>query len=444
MGPFNTIKAQDNFPKKLIELGWDYPKVSFLITHIGEMESKSPFDGVVFSFDADIFHSFDTIQFNDRFFQYNELPQINWKKFTDNFLQVRGAGNTGPHWLDDKSWLKITSNLRKISKSVYLSKARGIVFDPEYYLENPNLNPWIYNDSLYPSLSYQQVGKYVRKRGKQYIQALQTYKPDIKILCLWLLGLVAEQNNSTSLSKTGMALYPYFIAGMLEGKNDSSKIIDGNELSYWYQSPELFIQSGSLQKGNAVKYLSASLQSKFKNVSFAQAVFYDGIFAKATHFEKGFDKSKKERWFNDNLYLSFKTTDKYVWFYNERLDWWRGEVDPKLINAIKKIKSRVRSEYNDTIKIKSGQSFRMDFHNIYNEWYNGFKYSYSKKNRFLSINLLNNEINRLELYVNSTLISSMDNPKKDISFNLKNYSGSGNIIVLSKDKNGIYSVAFIN
>ena len=440
---FSTAQAQNNFPKKLVQFGWDYPKVSFLISHLNEMESKSPFDGVVFSLDADIFHSFDTAQYNESFFQYSEISKINWQKFTDNFFIVHGSGKTGPHWLDDKAWANITNNLVNFSKAISLSKAKGIAFDPEYYLADPNLNPWIYNNKLYPSLSYQQVGSYVRKRGSQFMVALQTYKPDIKILTFWLLGLVAEQNKSQPLQKTGMALLPYFIAGILQGQNNSSEIIDGNELSYWYQTPEIFIRSADLQKENSKKYIPASLLSKFKNVSFAQAIFYDGIFAKASNFEKGYTKDKKERWFNDNLYLAMKTTDKYVWFYNERLDWWRKKVDSSLFNSIVRIKSELNSEYKNT-KIVEGKSKRMNFHSPYNNWYNGFNYIYSNENQLLNITLLNPTIIQLDIYINSKLVTSIINPKKSTSVELKKYYTSGNIIVLSKDKIGNYSVAFVN
>ncbi|MEO6637760.1 MAG: hypothetical protein ABIN25_05760 [Ginsengibacter sp.] len=86
-----------------------------------------------------------------------EVSKINWKKFSDNFLIVHGSGKTGPDWLNDKTWIKITNNRVKFSKTISLSNAKGIAFDPEYYLENPNLNPWIYNDVLYPYNSYKHV-----------------------------------------------------------------------------------------------------------------------------------------------------------------------------------------------------------------------------------------------------------------------------------------------
>ena len=149
--------------KKLIEFGWDYPNVSFLKANIAKME-KAPFDGVVFSFDFDIYNAFDTTQRSDLQFQYKDLSEIQWKKFTDNFLLVRGASYTGAHWLDEASWSKIIENLKKVSLAVKMSKAKGIGFDAEYYYKDPMLNPWLYKPSMYNNLSYQEVGTIVREK----------------------------------------------------------------------------------------------------------------------------------------------------------------------------------------------------------------------------------------------------------------------------------------
>jgi len=64
--------------------------------------------------------------------------------------------------------------------------------------------------------------------------------------------------------------------------------------------------------------IKKSLQSKFKEVFLAQSVYFDGIYGKLPGTEKHFDKQSKEQWLGENLYNAYKTTDKYVWFYNEK------------------------------------------------------------------------------------------------------------------------------
>lgn len=434
------LHAQNKLDKKkLIEFGWDYPNVSFLKSHITSME-KMPFDGVVFSFDFDIYNAFDTTQFADSKFQFNDLSKIQWKKFTDNFLFVRGAGLSGPHWLDDNSWIKITRNLKNISKVLAISKAKGIGFDPEFYFNNPKLNPWTYSPSLYNNLSYQEVGNYVRKRGKQFMQALQTEKPDVKILCFWLLGLVSEQTQSLPIDQTGMALYPFFVEGMLEGKNKSSEIIDGNESSYWYKTPESFVTSGEYLRDNGSKLIKKSLQSKFKEVSLAQSVYFDGIYGKLPGTEKHFDKQPSEQWLGENLYNAYKTTDKYVWFYNEKINWWKNQVESGVPEIINEVRNQINSEQNDTALGLSEKTFRKQSDN-----FRSFDYNYLKSRNILQINLLNIAIQYLQLYENSRLIYNINNPAMNFSIDLnKKYTKNGNLIIIAKDRKGKTSVLYVN
>ena len=430
--------------KKLIEFGWDYPTVSVLKNNISKMQN-TPFDGVVFSFDFDIYNAFDTTQRPDLQFQYKDLSEINWQKFTDNFLFVRGASYSGAHWLDDKSWTRIVKNLERVSKALAISNAEGIGFDPEFYYKDSTLNPWVYRASWYSGLSYQQVGKYVRKRGKQFIQALETDKPDVKILCFWLLGLVSMQNQLHPIAETGMALYPFFVEGMLEGKNKTSEIIDGNENSYGYQTSASFVESGKYQRTNAAKLVKKSLASKIENVSLAQAVFFDLIYATSSAYDKGYDNKTKQRWFRNNLYNAFKTTDKYVWFYNENINWWKGQVDSGVAEIINDVKRQINLERNNTNVEVNGKSTTFHFKQTEPDNYHGFHYTYEKNTNKLQIKLLDKNIISLEVYNNSRLIYSVNNPALDFAINLnKKYNKKDNLIIMSKDNNGKRSIAYVN
>lgn len=429
--------------KKLIEFGWDMPNVSSLKANIPGME-KMPFDGVVFRYDTYIFNAFDTTYRADSVFQYNDLASIPWKTFTDNFLLVRGASYTGAHWLNDTDWLKITENLKKVSKSLVGANVKGIGFDAEYYYD-PKYNPWIYKPSLYNNLSYEEVGNYVRKRGTQFIQALQTSKPNLKVLCFWLLSLVYTQNLHQPIAETGMALYPFFIEGMLEGKNETSEIIDGNENSYSFQKPEGFVISGQSLRVEGKKLLHESVQSVFNQVSSAQAIFFDLIYAKSAQYDKGFSKLAREQWLKNNLYSAFKSTDKYVWFYNERINWWKGQVDSGVANIIDEVKNKINTERNNRSNQLNGKSSIFDFKEKQPENYQGFLFSYTKRGNILQIKLLNDGIKSLQVCSNSRLIYEIENPSVDFTINLNNkYQGNGNLIIMAKDDKKIVSVAYVN
>ena len=431
--------------KKLLEYGWDKPSVSALKVNFIERE-KTPFDGVFFSLDFDVYAAFDPTLFADSRFQYSDLQKIQWGKFTDNFLMVSGFGHSGAWWLDDAKWANISQNIKKVSKALSISKAMGIGFDPEYYLKDTTLDPWKYRPSWYKNLSYQEVGKYVKKRGKQFIQALQTYKPDVKIFCVWLLGAVYSQRQNHPIEETGMALYPFFVEGMLEGKNNSSEIIDGNEAAYTYQNFVPFVKVGPAIRGMQSELINKSLRSKFKNISIAQPVYLDYLYAKWPKYEKGFNKQTKESWLKDNLYFAFKTTDKYVWFYDEKkINWWKNEVDSGLTEIINGVRDKINSESQNNLSKVSGSSLALDFKNKESNNYSGFSYTYQKNNNLLEIKLLKNDIKTLEVYKNSFLIFTVDNPAMNFIINLnKKYNRKGNLIIMAKDSKGVYSASFVN
>jgi len=442
----SLLSGQNNTGKKIIEFGWDCPKVSMLKMDISQMENNVPFDGVVFTLDFDIYSAFDT---NDRAqpaYQYDELSKIDWKKLTDNFLLVRGVGIYNALWLNDNAWIKIVKNLTQISKSLSASKRiKGVGFDPEYYYSDPDNNPWIYKPSLYKNLSYQQVGTFVRLRGKQFIQALQTYKPDIQVLCFWLLGLVSIQSQTQPIAETGMALYPFFVEGMLQGQNKSSTIIDGNEYSYGFEKPENFIESGKYRREEGSKLISVSIQSKLQNVSIAQAVFFDLIYAKDPSYDRRFDKTTKERWLRYNSYNAFKTTDKYVWFYNERINWWKGLVDTGVARIINEVKNIVNIEQNNTNPQINGYSGIHDFKEILPNSYHGISFIYTQKTNELYIKLLDVGIKNIQVFNNSRVIYAINSPPTDFTINLNGkYFKKGNLIILAKDSKGIASVAYVN
>lgn len=438
------ILAQDkSSEKKLIEFGWDSPSVSALKDNLSQRE-KTPFDGVCFSFDYNRYTAFDTARYADSKFQYTDLSKIQWGKFTDNFLIVRGAGRTGARWLDDRSWANISQNIKKISKALDIAKAKGIAFDPEYYFKDSTLNPWKYAASWYNNLSYQEVGNYVRKRGQQFIQALQTYKPDVKILCLWLLGWVYVQNQTHPIEETNMALYPFFVEGMLEGKNNSSEIIDGNESAYTYQSFMPFVRTGVNTRENQRKLINKSLHSKFKQVSVAQSVFFDYLYAKLPKYDKGFDKQTKEQWLKDNLYFAFKTTDKYVWFYNQKINWWKNEIDPGVTEIITAVKDKINSELNSNSIETTGKLSILNFKRKQGSSYQGVSYNYIKAKKLLEIKVLKNDIKNLQIYKNSFLIYNVNDPTTNFTVDLNGKYNTGNLIIMAKDSKGIFSVSFVN
>lgn len=333
----HSASAQPTVSKKLISFGWNYPSVNYLQKNLSQME-QYPVDGICFSFQKEITNAFDTAIKPDSYFQFNQLQDIPWKTFTDNFVILWGCGTTGPHWFDDRAWNKIQLNLKQISKAIQLSNAKGILFDPEYYLTDPNLNPWKYSSDLYQGNSYELVYSKVKERGCQFIKALQYSKPDIKIFCTWLLGLAIEQRKNNAVSSINQALLPAFIEGILEAKNNQATIIDGNETAYWYEKASDFYEARNYLQTNGTSLLKTLKNKNYGKVQIGQAVYADGLLAKFPQFEKGYDSITKHLWLYNNLLYALASSDEYAWIYTEKTTLWENEKDKSIKLIINKVK----------------------------------------------------------------------------------------------------------
>jgi hypothetical protein len=51
---------------------------------------------------------------------------------------------------------------------------------------------------------------------------------------------------------------------------------------------------------------------------------------------------ERPKWFEHNVYYALNTTDKYVWCYSEKMNWWTGQdVPPGAENAIRSAREKV-------------------------------------------------------------------------------------------------------
>jgi hypothetical protein len=320
------LLAQTQSNKKIIEFGWDYPTVDYLRQHLPIMEQR-PFDGVVFSFQTEIMEVFRSAPLPDNYFQLEELARLPFHKFTHNFFFIRLQSSDGAHWYDDARWEVIEANAEKLSLAVKTGKVKGCLLDPEYYGEDPMNNPWTYSPRQYPGHSFEQVQEKVRKRGSQFMRALQRHQRSQELLCLWIAGLVLADRQSMPLEKTRQALLPSFFEGMWLAKDSGIHIIDGNELSYWYRTPADFLERTAelVQQSKALMYPKGKEKDSI-NLEIAQSVFYDGLFATHPSFNKNLSATEKSNWHRQNLRFALATSDRYLWYYTERMNCWESHA----------------------------------------------------------------------------------------------------------------------
>ena len=322
------LPAQSRPEKKIIEYGWDVPYPDFVRDNIREME-KRPFEGLIFrtkGFD----HVFDVRPWNkaDLQPQLDTLAQIQWQKFTDNFLTLYAANQWKMDWFNDDQWKVIAENLKLFSLAVKSANCVGVCFDPEPY----GNNPWAY-PGLYKDQSFDQVADKVRLRGQQFMAALQEHKSEVKVLSFFLMALFSNVVDEPApavrvqrLQRNSYALLPAFVLGMLEGAAPGSLLIDGNESAYYHESPLEFYKDYHLIRQRAQSLVPEPLRKKYNtNVQAGMALYIDQTLARRTDRKitsNFLSPDQQLKFFEHNVYYALTTADEYVWCYSERMNWW--------------------------------------------------------------------------------------------------------------------------
>ena len=324
----SVTTAQSRLKKKIIEYGWDVPYPDFVRDNIREME-KRPFEGIIFrtkGFD----HVFDVRLWNkaDLQPQLDTLAQIKWGRFTDNMLTLYAANRWNMDWFNDEHWKVIVENMKLFSLAVTSGNCIGVCFDPEPYGENPWAYPGIYKEK-----SFTEVGDQVRRRGQQFMGALQTEKGELRVLSFFFMALFANvvdqpdvNVRAQRLQKNSYALLPAFVIGMLEGASPGTILIDGNESAYYHESPLEFYKDYHLMRQRAQALIPEPLRKKYNtNIQAGMALYIDQELAKRTdrRITSNFLSPEQQlKFFEHNVYYTLTTTDEYVWCYSERMNWW--------------------------------------------------------------------------------------------------------------------------
>lgn len=333
--------------KKLVSWGFDMPWPEFLRDNIRTMEQQ-PFDGVVFKLTKGPKDPlFDTRARTATDMKLDVLSQVAWQKFDSNFLLLGASNSTNMDWFNDSHWQTITTNLALYTRAVKAANAKGFVFDIETY-DKTGSNPWRYRSkegtALY-SQSYLDVQKQVRKRGQQFMLAIQEEKPDITLLCAYLLGVAKHESEEyfpNAPERRNNALLPAFVDGMLDVMGPQVTMVDGRlaylglKGTYYFDEASKFPFHASYMR-SAKSYVSPENQSKYsRQVQTGSTVFVDyllgqmkgGYGSKVTANYDSWSQDYFHQWYTHNVYHALASTDQYVYVYSENHSWWGAEANP--------------------------------------------------------------------------------------------------------------------
>jgi hypothetical protein len=337
-------------PKKLIEYGWDVPTPVFVKENIKQME-KRPFDGIVITLKGGkqvfLHQPYNPKEFNQ---DLQVLKSTNFTKFTDNFMLMWATPEEGWDWFSDSDWQASQQNIRLFAQAARAGRFSGVFFDPEPY----GVNPWIYpNLPRAKDKSFEEYWQQVRKRGAQFMQVLQQELPGVKVLFTFQMSYLSdfmdEQDPKELMRQLSTAQYgllaPFF-NGMLDVIQPNTKLIDGNERSYYYTKPESFFESSKLIKEKLLTFVETENRSKYdRQVQVGHAVYVDQLFAMRQPIESllSYHLTPQERakWLEHNIYYALSASDEYVWFYSEQMNWWKNNVPDRVEKAILSAREKI-------------------------------------------------------------------------------------------------------
>jgi hypothetical protein len=337
LAPWNAAHAQSSPPerpvKKLIEYGWDVPCPDQLRKDIGNMERK-PFDGVIFRL-REWNHAFDPRPWDETQLQpqYDDLAAIPWNTFTDNFLCLYAANNWQMDWFNDEQWSSITANLRLSAKAAKIGHCVGIVFDPEPYGDNP----WEYPGQN-QGRTFGEVEAQVYKRGAQFMTALQTELPNVRLLTFFHQSLFEDlldkpdvQDRQLRLSQQHWGLLSAFWNGALEAAGPDARIIDGYELAYYFTKDEQYFRAYHTIRQRSLGLVPPELRTKHAaTVQAGMALYVDQVLdlrqPPEQYLSHYLASAERLKFFEHNVYYALTASDEYVWCYSERMNWWQDNV----------------------------------------------------------------------------------------------------------------------
>ncbi|OQB43648.1 MAG: hypothetical protein BWY09_00049 [Candidatus Hydrogenedentes bacterium ADurb.Bin179] len=333
--------------KKLIEYGWDVPMPDYIRANIREMEKK-PFDGLVFKLKGGGNVLEPTPMAAAQFAEdYENVSNIAWEKFTDNFVVVWAASEQD--WFNEEQWRVIEANTGLVTRAARLGRCVGICFDPEPY----GKNPWNYAETAHMAeKSFDDYRVQARARGAQFMRAVQRELPNPQILSLYQFALFDDfcrpsdpVARAKALELHPYGLYPAFLNGMLDAAEPGATLTDGNENAYYYESTDRYYEAYHRMKQNALYLVDPALWPAYnKHARAGSALYVDQYFGLRADPVLGNKMTAEERpkWFEHNVYYALKTTDRYAWCYSERMNWWKGQdVPPGAEEAVRSARDKL-------------------------------------------------------------------------------------------------------
>jgi hypothetical protein len=345
--------------KKLVYLSWDIQSPGELVKDIDKLQDL-PFDGLAIR--TNWCYPFYSTGLGGPEGTIEQVKQIKWGRFTDNFIYMTAGKKVD--WFDDKVWADdgdIMKNVRALAKIGAAAGCKGIIFEGEFVFWGAGNNTWSYADQVrHTDKTFAEFETMVRKRGVQVIKAINEYMPNTNFLtCFWVNttrdsireGKKAAKATDASklygeiLQKDYYGLLNAFMCGILEGADPGTRVIEGDEKSYYNNTAKAYQDSYKGIKEDAFDIIPKDLQEKYRRqVQCSFPIFADYLSnGQSWHTASTYlTPAERAKWMEHNVYWALETSDHYVWFYTEKLTYLRHKgIGPGMIAAITEAEDKV-------------------------------------------------------------------------------------------------------
>ncbi|MFH0797218.1 MAG: sugar-binding domain-containing protein [Candidatus Omnitrophota bacterium] len=241
------------------------------------------------------------------------MSSFQFKNLTDNFVRLNISADLTADWYNDDEWAKILTKVRIASRAAREGKAAGFVLDNEQY----NSQPFNYTAQAHrKEKSFSQYRQQVRKRGKEFMQALSSSFPHPPVIMFFCNSILYSKEKMPLLSVTSFGLWPDFLDGMMDG-DPGAGFFDGYEASYHYRSYAQFAEARDIIKNKAAVFSSNPARyKKLIKVGFGlwlHAMDKGEYDVNPTDFTKN---SYTPEEFKHALHYALLLSDGYVWLYS--------------------------------------------------------------------------------------------------------------------------------
>ncbi len=299
---------------------------------------KLPFDGIVIS-DMKTFRlrhpagSKQKWDISEYAREIADMKVISSGKLKDNFLLMFWTPKERIPMTDEAGWERCAHNAGIMARAAREGGCVGFAFDYEDY---NNSQQFIYQPE--DGATFEEAAGRMRRHGAQVMRAIAKEFPSIKIMALHLLCAVSREVFSDEAEyglKMKNELWPYFVNGLYDELPDQAKLIEGNELGYYFQAdtPDFTYAAFDSVRRN-MKFILPENRKKFKtNGEFAFGMYPDSYSMTTGSFQKQPLGGSKLKRFRQDLSEALRITDEYVWLYCEK-NAWIGNWDEAAIKAI--------------------------------------------------------------------------------------------------------------